>query len=158
MKIKKIRNVFLLALVAFVPASLLFSQSGTSSKAPEFDHTTVYVQDLQKSADFYEKVIGLEKISEPFKDGKHIWFRVGAHGQLHVVGGAKSVAPHEIDVHLAFRVASLPNFMAHLDQMQVKYGSFTGDDKTPTARPDGVKQIYLQDPEGYWIEVNDDKF
>ena len=25
-------------------------------------------------------------------------------------------------------------------------------------RPDNIKQIYLQDPEGYWIEVNDDKF
>jgi catechol-2,3-dioxygenase len=24
-------------------------------------------------------------------------------------------------------------------------------------RPDGVKQIYFQDPEGYWIEINDDK-
>jgi len=118
----------------------------------------VYVQDLQKSAEFYEKVMGLEKISEPFKDGKHIWFRVGAHGQLHVVGGATSATPHQIDVHLAFRVASLPDFMAHLDKMQVKYGSFKGDDRTPTARPDGVKQIYLQDPEGYWIEVNDDKF
>jgi lactoylglutathione lyase len=25
-------------------------------------------------------------------------------------------------------------------------------------RVDGIKQIYLQDPDGYWIEVNDDKF
>ncbi len=157
-KMKKVRTVFLLALAGMMPASLLFSQSGASNKGPEFDHTTVYVQDLQKSADFYEKVIGLQKISEPFKDGKHIWFRVGAHGQLHVVGGATSVTPHQVDVHLAFRVASLPDFMKHLDQMQVKYGNFKGDDKTPTARPDGVKQIYFQDPEGYWIEVNDDKF
>jgi len=25
-------------------------------------------------------------------------------------------------------------------------------------RPDGIQQIYFQDPDGYWIEVNDDKF
>jgi len=30
--------------------------------------------------------------------------------------------------------------------------------KIPTARPDGVKQIYRQDTDGYWMEVNDDKF
>ena len=30
--------------------------------------------------------------------------------------------------------------------------------KTPQVRPDKVQQIYLQDPDGYWIEVNDDKF
>jgi len=25
-------------------------------------------------------------------------------------------------------------------------------------RPDGVRQIYFQDPDGYWLEVNDSKF
>ena len=24
-----------------------------------------------------------------------------------------------------------------------------------TTRPDGVKQLYVQDPDGYWIEIND---
>jgi hypothetical protein len=39
--------------------------------------------------------------------------------------------------------------MACLDQLQVKCGSFNGEAKIPTARPDGVKQIYLQ---GYrWV-------
>ena len=47
--------------------------------------------------------------------------------------------------------------MAHLDHMQVKYQNLKGDGKV-TLRPDGVNQIYLQDPDGYWIEVNDDKF
>jgi lactoylglutathione lyase len=41
--------------------------------------------------------------------------------------------------------------------MQVKCGSFQSEGRIPTARPDGVKQVNLQDPEGYWIEVNDDK-
>jgi len=47
--------------------------------------------------------------------------------------------------------------MTHLDQMHVKYRNFKGDGKI-SARPDGIKQIYFQDPDGYWIEVNDDKF
>jgi lactoylglutathione lyase len=155
---RKIMNSFILSLAGFLPVCFLFSQSATLNRPPDFDHATVHVRDLQKSAEFYEKVMGLERIPEPFKDGLHIWFRIGAHGQLHVVGGATEVTPHEIDVHLAFRVASLADFMAHLDQVHVKYRNFKGDEKIPTARPDGVKQIYLQDLDGYWIEVNDDKF
>ena len=27
-----------------------------------------------------------------------------------------------------------------------------------TTRPDGVHQIWFQDPDGYWIEVNDAKY
>jgi lactoylglutathione lyase len=146
----------LLSLPLALPSSLLFSQS-TAANRPELDHTTVFVRDLQKSVDFYEKVVGLEKIPDPFKDGRHIWFRMGAHEQLHVVAGATEIAQHNIEIHTAFRVASLTDFMAHLDQMQVKYRNFKGDGKI-SARPDGVRQIYFQDPDGYWIEVNDDKY
>jgi lactoylglutathione lyase len=146
-----------LSLLVFLSASLLFSQSGSPAKPPEFDHIAIHVRDLAKSAEFYERVIGLEKIPEPFKDGRHVWFRMGAHNQLHVVGGATEPSQLPIDNHFAFRVASLTDFMARLDQMQVKYRSFKGEGKI-TSRPDGVRQIYFQDPDGYWIEVNDGNF
>jgi lactoylglutathione lyase len=149
-------TIALFLLAVFCPTdSLLFSQSATNK--PELDHTTVFVRDIQKSVEFYEKVVGLEKIPDPFKDGKHIWFRSGAHQQLHVVAGATEAAQHDIEIHTAFRVASLTDFMTHLDQMQVKYRNFKGDGKI-SARPDGVRQLYFQDPDGYWIEVNEDKF
>jgi lactoylglutathione lyase len=148
---------FILLLVGFLPGSFLSSQSGAPNKILEFDHTAVHARDLQKSAEFYEKVLGLERIPDPFKDGRHIWFRVGAHNQLHVVGGAAAVPEQDILVHLAFRVASLSEFMARLDKMQVKYRNIKGDGKV-SVRADGIRQIYLQDPDGYWIEVNDNGF
>jgi len=154
---KRTGIAFILSVALFLPASLLFSQSASAKRPPELDHMTVHVRDLQKSSEFYEKVMGLEKIPDPFKDKKHNWYRMGPHEQLHVVAGATEAVPHEIDVHFAFRVSSVPDFMAHLDHMQVKYQNFKGDGKV-TLRPDGVNQIYLQDPDGYWIEVNDDKF
>ena len=101
----RIRFGFLLSLACLVLGALVLSHASASDKLVEFDHTTVHVRDLQKSAEFYQKVFGLEKISEPFKDGNHVWFRVGAHHQLHVVGGATAVLPQEIDVHFAFRVS-----------------------------------------------------
>jgi lactoylglutathione lyase len=51
----------------------------------------------------------------------------------------------------------LSAFTDHLDKLNLAYTNLKGDGKTPTARIDGVKQIYLQDPDGYWIEINDAK-
>lgn len=149
--------LFLLFSVALLTSAWVSGRPAPASHGLEFDHTTVHARDLQKSAEFYEKVLGLERIPHPFKDQQHIWFRIGPHQQLHMVGGAKEVSRNDIEVHFAFRVASVTEFAAHLDAMQVKYRNFAGDGKV-TQRPDGVHQIYFQDPDGYWIEVNDDRF
>lgn len=149
----------LVVMAVLIAASLGLSQSGLISKAAEFDHSTVYVRDLEKSANFYEKVLGLERIPEPFKDGRHVWFRIGPHDQLHVVSGATEAMKHDVNVHLAFRVASFDDFISHLDQMAIKYRkSIRDESKGTSVRPDGVNQVYFQDPDGYWIEVNNDKF
>ena len=145
--------VFIFGLIA-----MLANNPFAMAQSPVFNHTTVYVVNLEKSTNFYHDVMQLEKIPEPFKDGRHNWFKIGEHSQLHVVGGATAISPHDINIHLSFKVASLPDFMKHLDQLQVKYGNWKQDSKTPQLRPDGIHQIYFQDPDGYWIEVNDDKF
>src|SRR5258708_36719205 len=93
-----------LLLAAFLSSSVL-SQSGSSSQSPEFDHTAVYVHDLQKSADFYDKVLGLEKIPEPFHDGRHVWNRIGAHERLHRTSAAPPAWEPAFNVDLAFRDA-----------------------------------------------------
>jgi len=152
-------------LLSFIAVLLLcslgFSQSRApveASDAPEFDHAALAVHDLQKSGEFYEKVMLLKPIPEPFHDGKHLWYRIGAHQQLHVIASTTAIT-HDIAIHLAFHVSSFEAFRAHLDQMQVKYRNFrTTDPGTASVRPDGVKQVYFQDPDGYWIEVDDHKF
>ncbi len=128
------------------------------AQTPHFNHTTIYVVDLEKSSEFYEKVMQLKIIEEPFHDHHHTWFKMGDHAQLHVVSGAKATIPHDINIHLAFSVPSVPEFMKHLDAMHIKYGNWAGEEKKIQPRPDKVSQIYFQDPDGYWIEVNDDKF
>jgi lactoylglutathione lyase len=122
------------------------------------DHTALFVKDLAKSATFYKDVMGLKEISEPFHDAKHVWLRTGEHSQLHLIQGATEVTQHDINSHFAYSVNNLADFTKHLDEMHVKYGNWKQDSKTPQLRPDGVKQVYLQDPDNIWIEVNDDKF
>lgn len=145
-------------LFVFIITFFMVKDASVSAQTPHFNHTTIYVVDLQKGADFYEHVMQLQKIAEPFHDGRHVWFKMGEHSQLHVVSGAKEMTSHDINIHLAFSVPSLPDFMKHLDDMHVKYGNWAGDPKKVQMRPDNVGQIYFQDPDGYWIEVNEDKF
>ena len=135
-----------------------FSQKSLAQLKPHFNHLTVYVTDLARGAEFYKKVMMLDTIPEPFHDQRHVWFRIGEHSQLHVVSGAKEDIPHDVNVHLAFTVSSLPDFMKHLDKLGVKYGNFQGEAGKIALRPDQIQQIYLQDPDGYWIEVNNDRF
>jgi catechol 2,3-dioxygenase-like lactoylglutathione lyase family enzyme len=44
-----------------------------------------------------------------------------------------------------------------LEQKHIKYFNSKREDRAVTTRPDGIKQIYFQDPDGYWIEVNDSR-
>lgn len=142
-------------LILFVLSTVFIS---ATKAQPQVNHITVYVVDLNKSAAFYKDAMQLQQIPEPFHDNRHVWFKIGEHAQLHVVSGAKEVTQHDINIHLAFSVPSVENFAKHLDSMNVKYGNYAQTSKELQVRPDGVKQIYFQDPDGYWIEVNDDKF
>jgi lactoylglutathione lyase len=148
------------SLFRFVICFMMLSLSlkSRAQEKPHFNHTTIYVTDLARGTEFYAKVMMLEPIPEPFHDNRHSWFKMGEHSELHVVSGAKEDIPHDVNIHLAFAVSSLPDFMKRLDKMGIKYGNFGGEPNKIAVRPDQVNQIYLQDPDGYWIEVNNDKF
>jgi lactoylglutathione lyase len=121
-----------------------------------FDHIAIFVTDVQRSAAFYEQVFGFARIPEPFHDGLHIWLDIGSNGSLHIVGNADAAKAQAISHHMAFRTENLDEFMARLDAMKLQYRNFRGTGKV-SARRDGVRQIYFQDPDNYWIEVNEAK-
>jgi catechol 2,3-dioxygenase-like lactoylglutathione lyase family enzyme len=59
------------------------------------------------------------------------------------------------DVHLAFAVSEFDAYLKFLSDHGVVYGTFAGRSDVAQVRPDGVRQIFFQDPDGNWIEVND---
>lgn len=133
-----------------------FAQTSERQQPIVLNHIALYVYNLEKSTDFYEKVLQLQVIPEPFKDGKHTWFSIGGKSQLHLIEGASEITEHDKNSHICFSVKSVDDFIANLDQHHIEYTNWPGDAKAPTIRVDGVKQIYFQDPDGYWVEVNDD--
>jgi len=102
-------------------------------------------------------VIGLDTIAEPFHDGRHTWLDLGGGSQLHLITNSAGlpVVPGK-QTHFCFSVASISDFSAKLKKHNIAFEDWPGKAGTITTRPDGVQQLYLQDPDGYWIEVNDD--
>ena len=150
------RFYFGLALVVVTLGGvLLFAQARASEQQATFDHVAVQTLDLEKSARFYEDVLGLKRIPSPFNDGKHIWFQMGATQQLHF-DKVDKLTPTTDDSHMALRVRDMPGLVETLKAKGIRYQGYNGG-PLPQTRPDGVHQIYFQDPSGNWIEVNDRK-
>lgn len=127
-----------------------------SAQKPVFNHLAIHVTGLQASTQFYKNVIGLDTIPEPFHDGKHSWFSIGSNCALHVIADGTTM-PHDKDNHLCLSVPSVEAFIPKLIKAGIFYEDSRGNPQKVTLRPDGVKQIYFKDPDGYWIEINDAK-
>jgi lactoylglutathione lyase len=134
----------------------LSAQSATTKVKPVLNHIAVYVADLKVSTTFYQKIIQLDTIPEPFHDGIHTWFSIGPTGHLHIIQGATDFAVHDKNTHLCFSVASITGFIKVLDSSHIEYENWAGQKMQVTNRADGVHQIYFKDPDGYWLEINDD--
>ncbi|MGC1241682.1 MAG: VOC family protein [Chryseosolibacter sp.] len=151
------KSLFPLLLLALCLSNSVMAQSGATRKTElSLNHIAVYVHELKRSTDFYENVLMLQKIDEPFKDGKHTWFTIGAAGHLHLIQGAEANIKRDKNDHLCFSVESIDDFIANLDKHRIEYTNWPGTAKAPTVRVDGVKQVYFQDPDGHWIEINND--
>lgn len=121
------------------------------------NHTAIYVTNLKASADFYREVIGLDTIAEPFRDGKHAWFKTGEKTSLHIIEGAIQKREYYKNQHTCFSVLSLQLFIEKLINWKIGFEDVQGQKGKFTTRVDGVHQIWLQDPDGYWVEVNDEQ-
>ncbi|MCP9199644.1 VOC family protein [Gramella sp. GC03-9] len=145
--------------VSFFLLIALFSMTFTSAQNSfklKKDHDAIQVSDLSVSARFYGKVLGLKEIPNGGL-GDHIrWFELGEKVQIHLIEGDKKIEKTK-GVHFALNTEDLEAFMDHLREKKVPFENWPGEQGVTNTRPDGIKQIYLQDPDGYWIEVNDNR-
>ncbi len=148
------KKVILTSFAVVLVIGCAFAQQDTKAKA-SLNHIAQYVVDLKTSTDFYMNIVGLDTIPEPFHDGRHTWFGVGPLSHLHIISGATKKEAHDKNSHLCFTVPSVLDFINVLKKNNVPFENWVGEKQTFTNRVDGVKQIYFQDPDGYWIEIND---
>lgn len=136
--------------------SLFLLIAMTSFAQIKVNHIAVHVSDLKISMDFYQNILALEEIEEPFKDGLHAWYDIGGGGALHLIEAPEIPADFSKVNHLCFSIPDMEGFIENMKAKKYPFESWAGVKGEVTNRVDGVKQIYIQDPDGYWLEINDD--
>jgi lactoylglutathione lyase len=135
---------------------VILASTTTTMAQTKITHIAVYVQELDRSSKFYNQVLGFEEIEEPFKDGLHAWFNIGNNVALHLIEAPwEPITINKIN-HLCFSVKSMDDFISNLKKEQVEFEDWPGNKNQINIRPDGIKQLYIRDPDGYWIEINDE--
>lgn len=120
-----------------------------------FDHMAIVVKDLEESKKFYTEALGFKSINDPTGNPMIHWVENDHGQQIHMIQADLSTIKLNKSVHYSFSVVVLRPFIENLNNRKVVFESWDGEKGGITIRQDGVRQIYLQDPNGYWIEIND---
>lgn len=129
------------------------AQDSTAFKF-SFNHLALSVKDVDRSAEFYKKVLGLAEITNRTQKPGIRWVSLGGGKELHLVSTIKAPVTINKAVHMALTTPDFFGFLRRLEQNKIPYSDWEGAPQKITTRADGILQLYFQDPDGYWIEVN----
>lgn len=121
----------------------------------QFDHYTIRVTNLERSSRFYMDVLGLKEIENRTEKSNIRWFSMGGNMELHITEGEKENISTTVGVHMAMRLRNFDAFIEHIENNNITLHNSKGEPNCITIRTDGIRQVYFQDPDGYWIEVNE---
>lgn len=119
-----------------------------------FNHVALSVKDVDRSIEFYKRVLGLKEITNRTKKEGVRWLSLGEGKELHLNSTIKEPFKINKSIHLGLTTSNFDAFVKRLDELKVPYSDWPGAPHTITTRADGIKQIYFQDVDGYWIEIN----
>ena len=119
-----------------------------------FNHVALSVQDVDRSAAFYGNVLGLKEIVNRTEVEGIRWFSLGEGEELHLISVVKEPVSMNKAVHFALTTPDFDRFLEVLRESEIEYSNWPGIAGEITIRADNTRQLYLQDADGYWIEVN----
>ena len=120
-----------------------------------FNHIALSVKDVDKSVEFYQKVLQLKEIENTASNSKTRWLALTDEIQLHLIPRPNAEIKINKAVHFALALPKLNAFIKHLTSLEIEYTDWLGTSKKDYIRKDGIQQFYFQDLDGYWIEVNE---
>ena len=119
-----------------------------------FNHLALSVKDVDRSAEFYKKVLKLNEITNKTKIEGIRWLSMGEGKELHLISILKEEVTINKALHFALTTSNFDSFVKTLDEMNISYSDWPGTPQKINIRADGIKQIYFHDPDGNWIEIN----
>ncbi len=118
------------------------------------NHIAISVKNVEESIEFYQKVFNLEEIENTASNSKTRWLSLGEGKQLHLIPRPNFEVRVNKAVHFALTTADVHQFVKHLISLEIDYTDWLDTPKKDYIRKDGILQVYFQDPNGFWIEVN----
>jgi len=140
----------IITLLLFILGPFLTAQSFDF----QYDHYSVIVKDLDKVGAFYKDVLNLKEIPHPSAPSGFKWFVIRGNSQLHLIKKDSVTMEHSKSVHLCLATQKLDGLIKSLEEKKITYWDWPGKENSVTLRSDGVRQIYLKDPENNWVEIN----
>ena len=123
------------------------------------DHITLIVAELTATHHFYVNQLGLQEVSRPDFDFAGKWFQIGSV-QIHATlaselagqpgWGDRGVVRPSRGHHFAFRIADVEAAATRVAELGIEIAT---ELKT---RPDGVKQLFVYDPDRHLVELFSD--
>jgi catechol 2,3-dioxygenase-like lactoylglutathione lyase family enzyme len=117
--------------------------------AKRVHHVSFAVRDLEKSREFYEGILGLQKIERPDLGLPGVWYGAG-DGQIHLIqmpsgmsAGAQASRLTPLANHCAFEIDDYETSVAALKRRGVALVETRSE----------IGQLWIQDPDGNVIEL-----
>jgi glyoxylase I family protein len=126
-------------------------------------HVSLPVADLGRAKAFYGGLLGLRELARPNFPFQGAWYEIGDRC-LHLTVAAEPTfrlgkPVNTQDIHLALRVASYAETIAHLHV--AGYTPDAADELRQTREqpdgPAGFPQVFLMDPDRHVLELNADR-
>ncbi|WP_395821672.1 VOC family protein [Devosia sp.] len=123
--------------------------------AYRLDHIALLVRDLDESVAFLTDVLGLTEMPNPMGGTAIRWIEIGDGRRFHVQAGDISRVHVEKQTHFALSTSDFDSVLARFCRDAIPFSDMKGTPGAINTRPDGMRAIFLEDPNGYWFEIND---
>lgn len=140
-----------IVLFALFTSAFSFAQTDAKIEVVKHNHVALHVKDIAASTTFYKDVMGLTPVAVPDSlKAIRSWFKLGTDQQIHLLAGRDFEVKNDRNgSHFALFVQSINAAEKYLSQHKINFHK--------QVRFDGAVQIYLADPDGYLIELNEIK-
>jgi catechol 2,3-dioxygenase-like lactoylglutathione lyase family enzyme len=126
-------------------------------KTGRVNHIAFRVTDVDKSREFYEKVVGLKKLPRPQINIPGEWYQLGENA-LHLIGGERRRSGIDpTGPHVAIQVDDIDETKRTLEGLGITYLDAADLMKNMKLSPEQMKmvgkQVWVQDPDGNTLEL-----
>ena len=144
------KNIFFIVVLTIFTVNTHAQTFGFSNS-----HISFIVKDIKKSADFYKGVMQLEEMVTPVGMPETVrWFILSDGTEIHITEATSKFKTPQKEIYFSFATNDLLEFVNLLVTKKIPFEDWFGEKEKVTTRSDGIKQFYFQDPDGYWIQVN----